>query len=156
MTTPADVVFRLAEQRDLGAIIGLLTDDVIGTTREASGPDARHGYKNAFEAIRSDPRNSLHVADLAGRVVGCLQLTRMPCLSNQGRERAILESVRVASDLRGQGVGGRFIQYAIDLARAAGCLQVQLTTDRRRTDAQRFYTTLGFTPSHVGFKLMLD
>ncbi|WGF90663.1 GNAT family N-acetyltransferase [Marinivivus vitaminiproducens] len=148
-------VFRLAVADDLDAIVGLLADDAIGSQRETINPKAKRSYETAFEAIQKDPRNSLHVVVIRGRVAGCLQLTFMPCLSNRGGDRAILESVRIASELRGQGIGRRFVRYAVDLAREAGCVQVQLTTDKRRVDAQRFYATLGFTRSHEGFKLML-
>jgi GNAT superfamily N-acetyltransferase len=90
-----------------------------------------------------------------GRVVGTLQLTIIPGLSRKGATRSIIESVRIHADERGSGLGTRFIEWAIDRSRSEGCQLVQLTSDVSRTDARRFYERIGFTASHVGFKLQL-
>jgi GNAT superfamily N-acetyltransferase len=109
----------------------------------------------AFEAIDADPRNELIVADQDGDVVGTCQLTFTPSLSRRGAERMTIEAVRVRGDQRGRGVGRAMMLWALDRARERGCGLAQLTTDKRRTDAHRFYASLGFEPSHVGFKLNL-
>jgi GNAT superfamily N-acetyltransferase len=61
----------------------------------------------------------------------------------------------VRSDLRGGGIGRRLMAYAVQRARDRGCRLVQLTTDKRRTEAHRFYESLGFVASHEGMKLAL-
>jgi GNAT superfamily N-acetyltransferase len=61
----------------------------------------------------------------------------------------------VREDLRGQGLGGALIAWAVDEARRRGCVLVQLTSDNRREEAHRFYGRLGFVASHTGFKLHL-
>jgi GNAT superfamily N-acetyltransferase len=96
----------------------------------------------------------LAVAD-DGDIVGCMQITFIPGLGRHGAERAQFEAVRIRSDRRGAGLGKQFMSWAIDLARARGCPLVQLTTDKVRTDAHRFYTALGFVASHEGMKLRL-
>lgn len=141
------------------AVVALLADDVLGAGREAAWADEGAGvdeaYWAAFEEIESDPRNRLIVADSSGAVVGTLQLTFLPGLSRHGMRRAQIEAVRVAATERGQGLGRRMIAWAIGQARLAGCGMVQLTSDKRRESAIRFYESLGFEASHEGLKLLL-
>ena len=145
-------VLREARREDVPEIVALLADDAIGAGREGPADDA---YYAAFALIAADQRNQLLVAEAGGRIVGTLQLTMIPGLSRHGMLRAQIEGVRVSSDQRGQGVGGRMIEWAIEVARAQGCGLVQLTSDKRRPDAVRFYQSLGFTASHEGLKLPL-
>ncbi|MER7272246.1 GNAT family N-acetyltransferase [Micromonospora carbonacea] len=147
------VILREAVRADLPAILALLADDVLGRTRDVGKVD--DAYERAFADISADPRNHLVVADDGGVVVGCLQITYIPGLGRHGAERCLVEAVRVRSDRRGQGLGGEMIRWAIDQARQRGCGLVQLTTDKSRTDAHRFYLALGFQPTHEGMKLPL-
>jgi ribosomal protein S18 acetylase RimI-like enzyme len=151
----APVVFRAATEADLAAIVALLADDPLGRGREVAGavPDAR--YRDAFAAMARDPNQLLAVADRAGSVIGCLQLSFIPGLSRHGMLRGQIESVRVASNERGTGVGRAMFAWAIDMCRARGCGLVQLTTDKSRPEARAFYEALGFTASHEGMKLAL-
>ncbi len=135
------------------AIVALLADDPIGQGREDCG--AARAYAEAFAAIDRDPNQYLLVAERDGAVAGCLQVTFIPGLTRTGMLRGQIEGVRVASGLRGEGLGERLIGRAIELCRERGCGLVQLTTDRRRTDAVRFYERLGFVGSHEGMKLGL-
>ncbi|WP_158745995.1 GNAT family N-acetyltransferase [Acidisphaera sp. L21] len=151
----ADVIFRSATRGDLPAIVALLADDVLGQTRETNADTLDAAYLVAFERILANPNDDLVVADLAGRVVGCLQLTFLSGLSMRGTWRGQVESVRVASDLRGAGIGRSMMLWVIEACRAKGCGLLQLTTNTARIDAQRFYVSLGFKASHVGMKLDL-
>lgn len=146
------MIFRAATAEDVPAIVALLADDVLGAAREAPGDPA---YTAAFAAIAADPNQLLAVADIGGRVVGCLQLTFLPGLSHRGAWRGQIESVRIAADQRGTGLGRRFFDWAIEQCRARGCRMVQLTTDKSRADARRFYESVGFRASHEGMKLAL-
>lgn len=146
------VIFRDARREDVPAIVALLADDHLGAGRETGLDDA---YWQAFEQIAADPRNRLVVAEADGQVVGTLQLTLLPGLSRHGMLRAQIEAVRVAAQQRGQGLGHAMIEWAIGQARERGCGLVQLTSDKRRLDAVRFYESLGFTASHEGLKLPL-
>ncbi|MFF8931151.1 GNAT family N-acetyltransferase [Streptomyces longwoodensis] len=148
-----DLEIRPAVADDVPAIVALLADDPLGAQRES--PDDLAPYVAALERLSSDPNQRLVVAVREGRVVGTLQLTLVPGLSRRGATRSIIEGVRVHADERGSGLGTRFIQWAIEESRATGCQLVQLTSDRSRTDAHRFYERLGFEASHVGFKLQL-
>ncbi|MFY1585986.1 GNAT family N-acetyltransferase [Micromonospora sp. WMMD734] len=147
------MTLREAVRADLPAILALLADDVLGRAREHHTVDA--AYERAFDAITADPRNQQLVAERDGEVVGCFQLTYIPGLGRHGAERALVEAVRVRADLRGQGVGEAMMSWAIDRARERGCGLVQLTTDKSRADAHRFYRRLGFVASHEGMKLPL-
>ncbi|NES12941.1 MULTISPECIES: GNAT family N-acetyltransferase [Micromonospora] len=148
-----DVIFREAVRADLPAVIALLADDVLGKARDFTAVD--EAYEKAFADITADPRNHLVVADRGGELVGCMQITYIPGLGRHGAERSLIEAVRVRSDLRGQGLGREMMTWAIDRARERGCALVQLTTDKSRTDAHRFYHHLGFVASHEGMKLAL-
>ena len=148
----AVMIFRDARRDELPALVSLLADDVLGAGRE-TGPD--DAYRHAFDDIAADPRSRLIVADTDGQVAGTLQLTLIPGLSRHGMLRAQIEGVRVAVPWRGQGLGRAMIGWAIEEARRSGCGLVQLTSDKRRADAIRFYEALGFTATHEGLKLSL-
>lgn len=149
------MTFREAVVDDLPEIVRLLADDPLGSTRETPGEDIPEAYFRAFAAIEKDPNNSLVVAEVAGKVAGTLQLTYIPGLTYTGGKRAQIEGVRVAAEQRGAGLGQLLITWAIDRARARGCRVVQLTTDRQRPEAIRFYQKIGFRPSHMGMKYHL-
>ncbi|ALE83603.1 GNAT family N-acetyltransferase [Pseudonocardia sp. HH130629-09] len=150
MPTP---VLRRATARDVPAVVALLADDPLGATRET--PDDLPPYLAAFAEVDGDPRHLLLVADDEGTVVGTLQLTLLPGLARRGALRARIEAVRVAASRRGDGLGATMVRYAVDEARRRGAVLVQLTSDRSRTDAHRFYERLGFTRTHDGFSLSL-
>jgi GNAT superfamily N-acetyltransferase len=147
---------RRATTADLPAIVGLLADDSLGSTRERADLPLDGRYLEAFARIDADPRQMLMVATLAEDIVGCLQLSFIPGLSRLGSQRALIEGVRVAATLRGHGIGEVMIRWAKEEALRHGCRILQLTTDRSRQDAHRFYERLGFVASHVGMKLDLD
>ena len=154
----AGATFREARAGDLPAILALLADDPLGKYREMALPGEAEipvAYRTAFEAISTDSRNQLIVAVVDGAVAGCLQLTFIPGLTYQGGERAQVEGVRVSASVRGQGLGKAMMAHAIALAKARGGVLMQLTTDKRRAEAQDFYRQLGFTASHEGMKLRL-
>jgi GNAT superfamily N-acetyltransferase len=144
---------RCAVAGDVAAIVALIAADQIGATRD--GGDLAP-YERAFAAIDADPAQLLVVVtDAAGAIAGTLQLTLIPGLARRGASRAHIEAVRVRDDLRSAGIGRALLGWAIDEARRRDCTLVQLTCDKRRTDAHRFYERLGFTASHEGFKLRL-
>jgi GNAT superfamily N-acetyltransferase len=155
---PAEPVahYRVAGRSDLEAVIALLNDDELGAKRNPQFDEAPGQYARAFDRILDDPNNDFVVADLDGRVVGCYQLTFIVGLSHMGGERAQIESVRIASDLRGTGLGTQLMLDAISRARSGGCFLVQLTTDARRDHTERFYERLGFVASHHGMKLTIS
>ena len=150
---PGPAVFRRARREDAVPIARLLADDPLGADRERPG-DTRP-YLDAFDRIDADPANLLAVAEVRGRVVGCLQLSFIPGLSNRGADFALVQAVRVDSDLRRQGVGEALMAWAMDQARERGCTSIELLTHQTRADARRFYQRLGFTDSHVGMKRAL-
>jgi GNAT superfamily N-acetyltransferase len=146
------IAFRRARKSDLSAIVGLLADDAIGRQREDTSEPLLAAYGEAFAAIDADPNQLLAVVTDGDQVVGTLQITFIPGLSRKGAVRGQIEAVRVAADRRGSGLGRRAFEWAIAECRARGCALVQLTTDRDRSDAHRFYDQLGFTASHLGYK----
>ncbi|NBB82530.1 MAG: GNAT family N-acetyltransferase, partial [Alphaproteobacteria bacterium] len=132
-----------------------LADDQLGVLREVLADPPPVPYREAFARIAASPDNLLLVAEVDGAAVGCLQLTIIPGLARQGQTRGQIEAVRIAVGHRSHGLGEQLVRAAIARARAAGCGLVQLTTDKRRTDAHRFYERLGFVASHEGMKLAL-
>ena len=149
----SDLEIRPAVADDIPAIVAMLADDPLGAARES--PDDLSPYTAAFERLAADPNQYPTVAVRGDRVVGTLQLTVIPGLSRRGATRSVIEAVRVHTAERGTGLGTQLIQWAIDESRRQGCQLVQLTSDATRADAHRFYERLGFSASHVGFKLTL-
>ena len=149
------VAFRKAKREDVPAIVRLLADDPLGAKRERFETPLPESYLRAFQAIDADPNNELVVACIGDEVVGVLQLTFIPYLTYQGGWRALIEAVRVDAKLRSQGVGKALFEWAIERSRSRRCHLVQLTTDKSRGDAKRFYESLGFSASHEGMKLHL-
>ncbi|MEM6848040.1 MAG: GNAT family N-acetyltransferase [Pseudomonadota bacterium] len=152
MTMPA---MREAEREDVAAIVALLAADALGSQREVPTDPLQPAYLAAFDAIAADPNNGLWVAVSDGTIIGCYQLTFLPGFSRLGSWRAQIEGVRVAASARGKGVGELMVRHAIALAKGRGCKLMQLTTDKRRIDAHRFYGRLGFGATHEGMKLTL-
>ena len=149
------ITFRAATRDDLDTIIGMLADDPLGAARETAAVPILPAYDDAFEAIAADPNNELIVAEFGGEIIAVLQLTFIPYLTYRGSWRALIEGVRVASAYRSQGIGHQLFAYAIARARARNCILLQLTSDKARPDAIRFYEKLGFVASHEGLKLHL-
>lgn len=148
-------VFTLhrAHWEDLPAILRLLAADQLGSSRENA--DDVGPYLQAFQQINEDPAQLLVVGHLNGACVATFQLSFIPGLARKGSLRCQIEAVRVAAELRDHGVGAAMMQWAIEEARNRGCTLVQLTSDKSRTDAHRFYERLGFVASHEGMKLAL-
>ena len=152
----AELTFRKATADDLSAIVAMLADDVLGATRERLEDPLPQPYVTAFREIDRDPNNELIVACLDDTVVGVLQLTFIPSLSHVGSRRALIEGVRVSSSHRSLGIGTKLFKWAVARSRERGCQMLQLTTNKQRTDAKRFYEALGFVASHEGMKLALQ
>jgi len=146
------MIVREAAEADIDAIARLLADDGLGRGREAPGDPI---YARAFAAMSAQPGNVYLVAEAGGELVGCLQFTVIHGLSRKGASRAQIEGVRVHADHRGRRIGEALFEAAFERAAASGCNLVQLTTDRSRADAQRFYQRLGFEATHWGMKRVL-
>lgn len=150
------LTIRDAREDELDFVTGLIADDALAMARDTpTGEEARY-QREAFEAIAADPNHRLLVAELEGEPVGSFQLSFVPGIAVGGAWRGQIEFVRVASALRGRGIGAAMMRWAIEECRARGCYLVQLTSDYGRPAAHRFYERLGFTASHAGFKLRLD
>lgn len=150
-----NLVFRQATIEDLPGIVRMLADDFLGTTRERYEDPLPDGYLKAFAEIEASETNELVVAEMGGQVIGTMQLTFIPGISQLGAKRLLIEAVRVDGEYRGRGIGKQMMEWAIERAKNAGCATVQLTTNNDRTDAHRFYENLGFKGSHLGMKLSL-
>ena len=155
-TPPPSVRVRPARRDDVPAIVRLLGDDILGATREQATDPLPQAYWDAYDAIVAQGGNELMVAETDGQVVGCLQLTVIPGLGRMGLTRGQIEAVRVSSTLRGRRIGELLIAAATDRARELGCGILQLTTDKRRVDAHRFYERLGFEATHIGMKRAIE
>jgi GNAT superfamily N-acetyltransferase len=151
------VVLRPATEADVPAVIALLAADQLGAARDGIRDETdRAAYLSAFRAIDADPSHLLLVAERDAEIVGTFQLSFLPGLARRGAWRSQIEGVRVAESERGSGLGTQLMRWAVEESRRRGCVLVQLTSDRGRTDAHRFYRRLGFVDSHVGMKLKLD
>jgi len=146
----------MAKKSDLKEIVRLLADDELGSKREKYEDPLPEAYYNAFSAIENQGGNQILLVIEGEIVIGCLQLTIIPGLARLGMKRAQIEGVRVDKNYRGQKIGEALFREAITIAKSEGCGLVQLTTDKNRKDALRFYEKLGFSSSHEGMKLVLN
>lgn len=149
------LAIRRARPGDVLAIVHLLAADAIREMDEDLSESLPQAYTDAYERIAADPKQLLVAAESDGEVVGTLQLTFIPYLMYRGGTVAQIEAVRVAAHLRGKGIGEQMVRWAIERAQEHGCVRVQLTTNKARTDAHRFYERLGFVATHEGLKLFL-
>jgi GNAT superfamily N-acetyltransferase len=145
--------FRPAVRTDVEDIVRMLADDALGSQREEFVSPLPQSYYVAFEAIDRDPNNELIVVEQRSRIVGVLQLTYIPSMTYRGSWRALIEGVRVDASVRSSGIGHSLFAWAIERARNKGCHMLQLTSDKARPEAIRFYQSLGFVASHEGLKL---
>ncbi|MGD7023990.1 GNAT family N-acetyltransferase [Rossellomorea vietnamensis] len=150
-----NLTFREAGERDVDTIVKMLSDDILGSKRERYEHPLPDSYIQAFKAIDKDPNNELIVACLEGEVIGVLQITFTPYLTHQGSWRATIEGVRTSSGVRGLGAGTEMMEWAIQRAKDRDCHLIQLTTDKQRPEALRFYEKIGFEATHEGMKLKL-
>lgn len=147
--------FREALETDIPYLVEMLSDDELGTIREDNSCPINQNYLKAFHNIEQDPSNELIVVENSGEVVGMLQLTFIPYLTHIGSWRCLIEGVRIHSKHRGQGLGNEFFEWAIERAKIRKCNIIQLTSDKQRLDALRFYENLGFEATHEGFKMKI-
>lgn len=149
-------VLRRATVQDVPSIVELLAADQLGATRDGvTSEEDLQPYLQAFGAIDADPAHLLLVATDGAQVLATMQLSLLPGLARRGALRAQIEAVRVRQDYRSRGLGAALFEWAIGEARRRQCSLVQLTTDKSRADAHRFYERLGFVASHEGLKLTL-
>jgi ribosomal protein S18 acetylase RimI-like enzyme len=149
------IVFRSALLVDVPAIVALLADDELGSQREIIGTPLDQRYVDAFQAIEADANQRLVVVADGDEIVGTLQISFIPGIARMGSWRGQIEAVRIAAHRRDSGLGQKMFEWAISECKSRGCNLVQLTTDKSRTDAHRFYEKLGFKASHEGYKLAL-
>jgi GNAT superfamily N-acetyltransferase len=149
------IVFWSALLVDVPAIVALLADDKLGSQREIIGTPLDQRYVDAFQAIEADANQRLVVVADGDEIVGTLQISFIPGIARMGSWRGQIEAVRIAAHRRDSGLGQKMFEWAISECKSRGCNLVQLTTDKSRTDAHRFYEKLGFKASHEGYKLAL-
>lgn len=142
-----------AKRADVAQLAALLADDMLGSRRESAPAEV---YEAAFEEIDADPNQYLAVIrDAAGVVCGTFQLTLIPGLARGGTKRLQIEAVRLAASTRGRGLGTVMFDWAHDWGRRHGAGLAQLTTDKQRVDAHRFYENVGYAATHEGYQMPL-
>lgn len=144
--------YREATKDDLPEIIKLYSDDGLGSTREITSEPVDDLYIKAFDDISKDPNNRVYVIEDQGKVIGTMQYTVIAHLNRSGCKRAQIESVHIHRDYRNRGIGQKFMLFAEEIAKADGCGMIQLTSDKTRKDAHRFYLNLNYSDSHIGMK----
>lgn len=149
------LTFRTATSADLPFMVWLIDIDSVGPSAEDGDHAGAPDYETALAAISADPNQALYIAELDGEPVGTFQLTFIPGIMRKGMWRALVEGVHIAPDHRNKGLGGKMMRHAIEVSSQRGCGMIQLTSNKKRADAHRFYQRLGFAQSHEGFKLFL-
>ena len=145
--------FRLALDSDISAIVAMLAHDPLGKLREDFSDPLPKVYLEAYARITEDPNQELIVLEDRPKIIGTLQLSFIQYLTYQGGIRAQIEAVRVHHERRNEGLGEKLFLHAIQRAKDRGAHLLQLTTDKKRPDALRFYEKLGFSATHEGMKM---
>jgi GNAT superfamily N-acetyltransferase len=146
------LTYRHATSEDLPFIVALIVEDSVVATNDSVADARQPDYDNALKAIDADPNQEMFVVEDGGTPIGCFQLSYLPGLMRRGMWRGMIEVVHVSDDRRNRGHGSQMMQWALERCRERGCGMVQLTSNKKRTDAHRFYERLGFSKSHEGFK----
>lgn len=149
------LTYRKAAEADLPFIVKLLSDDAVRVTDDRPDEPFHPRYVTALRELAADPNQMMMVALLDGETVGTIQLTFIPGLAALGSKRCLVEAVHIVPAHRGKGLGTQMMQWAVAQARERDCGMVQLTSNKKRLDAHRFYERLGFLKSHEGFKYYL-
>jgi GNAT superfamily N-acetyltransferase len=149
------LAYRAATPADLSFIIALIVEDSVVSTGDDPADAADPDYVNALADITNDPNEEMIIVEEDGVPVGCFQLSYLPGLMRRGMKRGQIEVVHVAETHRNRGIGGDMMRWAIERCRQNDCSMVQLTSNKKRLDAHRFYERLGFLKSHEGFKYYL-
>lgn len=151
------MVFRKATKIDVPEIVKILAEDKLGKLRENYQEPLPQNYYNAFETINSDKNQELMVvfSEDNSSIIATFQLTIIPYLSYNGRSRALLENVMVQKNHQGKGIGKQIIDWCILKAKEKNAHVLQLTSDKQRPQAIKFYEKFGFKASHEGMKLHL-
>lgn len=148
------ISYHLAQSEDIAAVVALLAADPLGSQREGTSTEPDQKYLEAFSRIDKDPNQELWVVkEATGEIIGCFQLSFLQYLTYHGGLRAQIEGVRVKETVRGQGLGQEMFEWAIARSKEKGAHLLQLTTDKKRPEALKFYLKLGFVASHEGMKL---
>ena len=146
--------FRKATKDDVPQIVEMIADDELGKTRENYQIPLPAEYLVAFEHIDSDQNQELIVVENEhSEIIGTLQLSFIQYLTYRGGIRSQIEAVRIRKDKRGLGIGKIIFEWAIDRAKKRKAHLIQLTTDKMRPKAIKFYEDLGFKASHEGMKI---
>lgn len=149
--------FRKATKEDIPQIVKMIADDELGKLREDYKNPLPSTYYKAFDNIDNDHNQELIVIqDIDSSIIGTLQLSFIQYLTYKGGIRAQIEAVRIRKDKRGKGLGETLFKWAIQRAKDRDAHLIQLTTDKKRPEALKFYEKLGFKTSHEGMKLNLN
>jgi len=148
--------YRRANSNDLVAIVTLLINDSLGKDRECLTQELDSRYLEAFKKIDADPNQYLMIVEIDNVIVGTCHTSLLHSLTFKGSTRLQIEAVRIKDEYRGQGIGEHMISEAIRHGKINGASIIQLTTNKERSDAQRFYERIGFKATHAGMKLYLD
>ena len=151
----ADLSYRAASRTDLPFLVSLIAADDVGSVKDEPEHPNAAPYEAALAAIDADPNQELFIVEADGAVIGTFQLTYIPGIARRGMWRGLVESVHVTPEHRNKGYGKQMMRWAVERCRTRGCGVVQLTSNKKRVDAHRFYRTLGFDQSHEGFKLFI-
>ena len=146
------LTYRPAKPEDLPFIVAQIVEDSVVATPDAPADAMHTDYTSALAAIDADPNEEMFIVEGDGVAIGCFQLSYLPGLMRRGMWRGQIEAVHVSDALRNRGYGSEMMRWALQRCREKGCGMVQLTSNKKRLDAHRFYERLGFLKSHEGFK----
>ncbi|MCI5519543.1 MAG: GNAT family N-acetyltransferase [Treponema sp.] len=134
------MVLRELNEKDLESLIKLYEqlDDANGNF---TAEDARKIWKTEIEGNK---KIKYFGAVENGKVISTCYCLIIPNLTRLGSSIAFVENVVTDSEYRGQGLGRKVMEMAIEFARENNCYKVILQSASFRKEAHQFYENLGF------------
>lgn len=114
----------------------------------------RQRFAEGFAQNLQNPSYHYQLAFLDGEAVGLIGM-QMQFPLNQNHWTGEVQELVVAPHRRGQQVGQALLAWAEDTARQQGASVMELSSNKARTDAHRFYLREGYQQSHLRFKKVL-
>lgn len=157
------MIIRRANVRDMEGINNLLRQVLY--VHHVDRPDIFKAVGKKYrdeelEAIINDDNTPLFVAvDECEKVLGhCF------CIINQAIDHSSLTDIKtlyiddlcIDENARGQHIGKKMYEYALEFAKSIGCYNVTLNVWAKNESALRFYEKMGLTVQKIGMEKILD
>ena len=132
-------MIREINKTELNALLELYTH-----LHESGIPENSDHLQKTWKTIFNDENHHIIVCELDGRIVSSCVCVIIPNLTRNIRPYAFVENVVTDSEYRGKGYATACLNYAKELALAAGCYKIMLLTGSKSESTLNFYKKAGY------------